>query len=141
MLMTSCFGGSTPILGRKRITLLQPCGLRVTELDIFFLVGKFLSDIWSGRLTFFVGHFEKMSDCPTSPTNFDCSMLRICRFLQTRAGCSYTYSSDVLYTCMYMLNLFVFTRVSSEASVLTHSYSYLTVATLVLELLLNVSFP
>ena len=28
MLMTSCFGGSTPILGRKRITLLQtiaPC--------------------------------------------------------------------------------------------------------------------
>ena len=24
MLMTSCFGGSTPILGRKRITLLQP---------------------------------------------------------------------------------------------------------------------
>ena len=26
MLMTSCFGGSTPILGRKRITLLQPLG-------------------------------------------------------------------------------------------------------------------
>ena len=24
MLMTSCFGGSTSILGRKRITLLQP---------------------------------------------------------------------------------------------------------------------
>ena len=24
MLMTSCFGGSTPILGRERITLLQP---------------------------------------------------------------------------------------------------------------------
>ena len=46
-------------------------GSRVTELDNFFLVGKFLSDIWSGRLAFFVGHFEKMSDCPTSPTNFD----------------------------------------------------------------------
>ena len=27
MLMTSCFGGSTPILGRKRITLLQPISL------------------------------------------------------------------------------------------------------------------
>ena len=26
--MTSCFGGSTPILGRKRITLLQPYGDR-----------------------------------------------------------------------------------------------------------------
>ena len=47
------------------------CGLRVTELDIFFSVGKFLSDIWSGTLAFFVGHFEKLSDCPTSPTNFD----------------------------------------------------------------------
>ena len=31
----------------------------------------FLSDIWSVTLAFFVGHFEKMSDCLTSPTNFD----------------------------------------------------------------------
>ena len=35
------------------------CGLWITELDIFFSVGKFLSDIWSGTLAFFVGHFEK----------------------------------------------------------------------------------
>ena len=41
----------------------------------FFLVGKFLSDIWSGRQAFFVGHYEKMSDCPTSPTNFDSTEL------------------------------------------------------------------
>ena len=52
------------------------CGLRVSELDIFFSVGKFLSDIWSGTLAFFVGHFEKMSDCP-SPTNFD-STANVC---------------------------------------------------------------
>ena len=38
---------------------------------IICFVRKFLSDIWSGRLAFFVGHFEKMSICPTSPTNFD----------------------------------------------------------------------
>ena len=31
----------------------------------------FLSDIWSGTLTFFVGRSQKLSDCPTSPTNFD----------------------------------------------------------------------
>ena len=46
-------------------------GSELPSSIIFFLVRKFLSDIWSGRLAFFVGHFEKMSDCPTSPTNFD----------------------------------------------------------------------
>ena len=31
--MTSCFGGSTPILGRKRITLLQPERLAIETVD------------------------------------------------------------------------------------------------------------
>ena len=43
---------------------------------LFFLSTKmillyFLSDIWSGTLTFFVRHSKEMSDCPTGPTNFD----------------------------------------------------------------------
>ena len=53
------------------------CGVYELPSSIFFFwVGKFLSDIWSVRITFFVGHFEKkMSDCPTSPTNFDITVL------------------------------------------------------------------
>ena len=46
-------------------------GYELPSSIFFFLVGKFLSDIWSGRLAFFVRHYEKMSDCSTSPTNFD----------------------------------------------------------------------
>ena len=37
----------------------------------------FLSDIWSGTLTFFVGRSQKLSDCPTSPTNFDSTAVPI----------------------------------------------------------------
>ena len=35
MLMTSCFWGSTPILGRKRITLLQPCHRTVVVKPVY----------------------------------------------------------------------------------------------------------
>ena len=56
---------------------LPPFFLRVTcyRARYFFSVGKFLSDIWSGTLAFFVGHIEKLSDCPTSPTNFNSTAL------------------------------------------------------------------
>ena len=54
-------------------------GLRVSELDIFFFFGR---KIFVGHLVrhtgVFVGHFEKMSDCPTSPTNFDSTAYGYC---------------------------------------------------------------
>ena len=45
-------------------------GSQLPSSNIFFLVGQFLSDIWSGRLAFFCRTFFQ-NDCPTSPTNFD----------------------------------------------------------------------
>ena len=64
-----CFSLRLFLFCQGRLHFLQVTSYRARY--IFFLVGKFLSDIWSGRLAFFVGHFEKMSDCPTSLTNFD----------------------------------------------------------------------
>ena len=52
------------------------CGLPITKLDIFFRSENFCRTFGPAHWCFFVGHFEKMSDCPTSPTNFDSTVVQ-----------------------------------------------------------------
>ena len=86
MLMTSCFGGSTPILGRKRITLLQPViRCHRTKHCIFTTLCKtciwpplkYITVHWKLEISL---HFDKLCHLKHCPFEYDCRSLSPCKW-------------------------------------------------------------